>query len=108
MKLIISDITALIILSKTNNLYLLTNFVDLIYISNAVMKELECKDDKVKSVIQKFDFIEVKPLSSKIDKDLLESNLDRGETEAIALGADLNLIIDERSGGKFAEKKVLK
>jgi predicted nucleic acid-binding protein len=58
MKLIISDTTALIILSKTNNLHLLTNFVDRIYIPNAIMKELEFKDDKVKSVIQKSDFLE--------------------------------------------------
>ena len=50
MKLIISDTTALIILSKTNNLQLLTNFIDVVYVPNAVMEEIEFKDDRVKNV----------------------------------------------------------
>jgi predicted nucleic acid-binding protein len=74
------------------------------------MQELAFKDDEVKSLIQKSDFIEVKPLSKKIGQDLLDSNLDKGETEAIALALETNLslIIDERSGRKFAEKKGVK
>ena len=107
MKLIISDTTALIVLSKTNNLQLLTNFIDVVYVPNAVMKEIEFKDDRVKSVIQKSKFIQVKSLSRKIPDDILNSNLDRGEIEAIslALETDLSLIIDEKSGRKFAKEK---
>ena len=107
MKLIISDTTALIILSKTNNLQLLTNFIDVVYVPNAVMKEIEFKDDSVKSVIQKSKFIQVKSLSREIPDDILNPNLDRGEIEAIslALETDLSLIIDEKSGRKFAKEK---
>ena len=110
MKLIISDTTALIILSKTNNLQLLTNFVDVVYVPNAVMEEIEFKDDRVKNVIQKSKFIQVKSLSKEIPDDILNSNLDRGEIEAIslALETDLSLIIDERSGRKFAKEKGVK
>lgn len=107
MKLVVSDTTALIVLSKTNNLRLLTNFVDVVYVPSAVMEEIEYKDDEVKSIIQKSRFIQVKSLHKDIPYDILNSNLDRGEIEAIslALETDLSLVIDEKSGRKFAEKK---
>ena len=104
MKSIIGDTTALIILSKTSNLQLLTNFVDLVYVPNAVMEEIEYKDDRVKNIIQKSEFIQTKSLSREIPDDILNSNLDRGEIEAmsLALEAGLSLVIDEKAGRKFA------
>ncbi len=107
MNLIISDTTALIILAKTNNLQLLTNFVDIVYVPNSVMQELEYKNDKVKNIIQKASFIQVKLLSCEIPDDILQSNLDKGEIEAIALALEtkLSLIIDEKAGRKFAMEK---
>ena len=96
-KIIISDTTALIILSKTNHLELLTNLIDKIYIPNAVMEEISYKNDKVKYLIKNSSFIEVKKITNQdILKEVESNNLDRGETEAIslALEEDYQLLID--------------
>ncbi|CAA6819624.1 MAG: Unknown protein [uncultured Sulfurovum sp.] len=111
MKIIISDTTALIILAKTNNLNLLTNFIDKIYIPKAVMNEIQYKNDIVKVLIENSDFIETKEVSNKeILSDIETTNLDLGETEAIALALELGLrlIIDEKTGRKIASQKGVK
>ena len=108
MKIIISDTTALIILAKTNHLNLLTNFIDKVYIPKAVMNEIEYKNDIVKVLIKNSDFIETKEISNReIFHDIETTNLDLGETEAIALALelDLRLIIDEKRGRKIATQK---
>jgi len=96
MKIIVSDTTALMILIKCNHMELLTNFVEKVYIPNEVMKELSKKNDGIQSAIEKLDFIEIK-----------NSNLDMGEIEAISLALEtgLDLIIDEKSGRKYAKSK---
>lgn len=108
-KIIISDTTALIILAKSNQLKLLQNFIDIVYISNAVLDEICIKDDIVKTRILNSDFIKVKQIQDfKIyEKMKAESNLDKGELEAITLAIeyDLALIIDEKLGRKFAISK---
>ena len=107
-KIIISDTTALIILSKTNHLELLTNLIDKVYIPNAVMEEISYKNDKVKYLIKNSSFIEVKKITNQdILKEVESNNLDRGETEAIslALEEDYQLLIDERLGRKYAESR---
>ncbi len=105
-KVIISDSTALIILAKTNHLNLLKNFVDKVYIPNAVFDEITFKDDIVKYNILKCDFIEKKSIKNleQIVKIQEESNLDKGEIEAICLALEtkLDLIIDEKLGRKVA------
>jgi len=111
MKIIISDTTALIILAKTNHLDLLSNFIDRVYIPKAVMSEIRYKNDIVKVLIENSDFIEVKEVSSQeILSDIETTNLDLGETEAIALALelDLRLIIDEKMGRKIASQKGVK
>ena len=111
MKIIISDTTALIILAKTNHLDLLTNFIDRVYIPKAVMNEIQYKNDIVKVLIENSDFIETKEVSNQeILSDIQTTNLDLGETEAIALALelDLRLIIDEKTGRKIASKKGVK
>jgi len=108
MKIIISDTTALIILAKTNHLELLTNFIDKVYIPNAVMNEIRYKNDIVKVLIENSDFIEIKEISNRdILADIETTKLDLGETEAIALALelDLRLIIDEKTGRKIAIQK---
>ena len=110
-KIIISDTTALIILSKTNHLELLTNLIDKVYIPNAVMEEISYKNDKVKYLIKNSSFIEVKKITNQaILKEVESNNLDRGEIEAIslALEEDYQLLIDERLGRKYAESRGLK
>ncbi|HFU75386.1 MAG TPA: DUF3368 domain-containing protein [Arcobacter sp.] len=111
MKIIISDTTALIILAKTNHLDLLTNFIDRVYIPKAVMTEIQYKNDIVKVLIKNSDFIESKEVSNKeILSEIERTNLDLGETEAIALALELGLrlIIDEKTGRKIASKKGVK
>jgi len=77
-KIIISDTTALIILSKTNHLELLTNLIDKVYIPNAVMEEISYKNDKVKYLIENSSFIEVKRvINQTILKEVQSNNLDK-------------------------------
>lgn len=63
-KIIISDTTALIILAKPNQLKLLKNFLDKVYIPNAVFDEICVKDDIVKFRILNSDFIETKQIQN--------------------------------------------
>lgn len=111
MKIIISDTTALIILAKSNHLDLLTNIINKVYIPKAVMREIQYKNDIVKILIENTDFIEVKEIKNKkILCNIQDTNLDLGETEAIALALemDLRLIIDEKRGRKIAKQKGVK
>jgi len=108
MKIIISDTTALIILAKSNHLDLLTNFIDKVYIPKAVKQEIAYKNDIVKVLIEHSNFIETKEVKSQeILSDIQATNLDVGETEAIALALELGLrlIIDEKMGRKIATQK---
>ena len=62
-------------------------------------------------LIENSDFIEMKEVESKeILSDIETTNLDLGETEAIALALelDLRLIIDEKTGRKIASQKGVK
>lgn len=108
MKLIISDSTTLITLAKTNNLNLLSNFIEKIYIPIAVKEELSHKQDGVKEAIEKASFIETKAVSDQtILNEVKKANLDIGEVQAISLALEtgLDLIIDERLGRKYASSK---
>ena len=90
---------------------LLTNFIDRVYIPKAVMNEIQYKNDIVKVLIENSDFIETKEVSNQeILSDIEKTNLDLGETEAIALALELGLrlIIDEKTGRKIASQKGVK
>jgi len=109
--IVISDTTALIILAKSDALFLLSNLFQKIYIPQAVYVELMVKDDVVNYRINKFDKIIVKPVSDLVILEKIKSlKIDKGEVEAIslALELDLMLIIDERKGRKIALNQGLK
>jgi len=111
MNIVISDTTALIILAKSDLLFLLSNLFQKIYIPQTVYDELMFKDDIVKYRINKFDTISVKPVSDlKTLERIKRLNIDKGEIEAISLAIelDLMLIIDERKGRKIALNQGLK
>jgi len=111
MNIVISDTTALIILAKSDLLFLLSNLFQKIYIPQAVYDELLFKDDIVNYRINKFDTISVKPvLDLKTLERINRLNIDKGEIEAISLAIelDLMLIIDERKGRKIALNQGLK
>ena len=108
MEIIISDTTTPIILAKTNHLDLLSNFVKTVYIPLAVKEELSQKSDGVQEAIEKVDVIKVVEVQDHaILEEVKLSNLDKGETEAIALALEknLDLIIDERLGRRYAQSK---
>lgn len=108
MNIIISDSTALIILAKTNNLHLRSNFIDRLYIPLAVKEEVSYKNDSVKFAIEEADFIEVREATNEETlHEVVSSGLDRGECEAITLALEtgLDLIIDERAGRRYALSK---
>jgi len=111
MNIVISDTTALIILAKSDLLFLLSNLFQKIYIPQAVYDELLFKDDIVNYRINKFNTISVKPVSDlKTLERINRLNIDKGEIEAISLAIelDLMLIIDERKGRKIALNQGLK
>jgi len=108
MEIIISDTTALMILAKTNHLDLLSNFIKTVYIPIAVKEELSKKQDGVKEAIEEANFIKVIKVKDRVLLDEIKlSNLDKGECEAIALALErnLDLIIDEKLGRKYAQSK---
>lgn len=111
MNIVISDTTALIILAKSDALFLLSNLFQKIYIPQAVYDELMFKDDIVKYRINKSDEIIVKLVSDLVTLERIKRlKIDKGEVEAISLAIelDLMLIIDERKGRKIALNQGLK
>jgi predicted nucleic acid-binding protein len=92
MELIISDTTTPIILAKTNHLNLLSNFVQIVYIPPAVKDELSQKNDGVKEMIERAEFIKVREVSNQtILDDVKSAKLDKGEIEAISLALETGL-----------------
>ena len=111
MNIAISDTTALIILAKSDKLELLTNLFEKIFIPQAVQNELNIKDDVVKYRIEHFDKISLKAVTDITTLNRIKRfNIDKGETEAIALALelDMKLIIDERKGRTIAISQGLK
>ncbi len=106
MNIVISDTTALIVFAKADQLRLLSNLFEKVFIPQAVKDELYFKDDIVRYRIERFEQIVVRPVTNKIP----DFKLDIGETEAItlALELDLPLIIDERKGRKIAQSQGVK
>ena len=106
MQSIVSDTTTLIILGKLGRYDLLENLFSKIYIPQEVIKEISIKSDGVYEEIGKSRLFELKEISDKALLMLLEGILDRGESEAIVLAKELELIllIDEKKGRSIAKK----
>lgn len=84
MNIVISDTTALIVLARSDTLFLLSNLFEKIFITQAVYNELVFKDDVVQHRIQKFDKMVLKPVSDvKILEKIQKFKLDEGEAESI-------------------------
>lgn len=95
--IVVSDSSALIVLSKINAFYLLENLFEKIHIAKSVLDEASQKEG-VKLLINLFDVKTPKchPIKS--------INLDRGELDSIFLAVELKLplLIDEKKGRKVA------
>lgn len=101
-EIIISDTSCLILLSKIDRLDLLKQLSTKIYITPEIINEF---GNNVP------DWIQIKSPQNKHYQDILEMDLDVGESSAIALSLDLDnsvLIIDDLKGRIIAEKLNLK
>ncbi len=97
--------TTLIILGKLGRYDLLKNLFSKIYIPQEVIKEISVKSDGIFEEIKKNKFFEIKKINDIALFALLDGILDRGESEAIVLAKELNLIllIDEKKGRGVAK-----
>jgi len=102
---IISDTTTLIILGKINRYDLLENIFDKIYLPTEVTKEISIKADGIYEKIRNNQLFEIKEITDIALFSLINGILDRGESQAIVLAKELNLIllIDEKKGRKIAK-----
>ena len=105
MKSIVSDTTTLIILGKLGRYDLLENLFSKIYIPQEVMREIDIKSDGVYQEIEKNSLFETKEIKDMALFALLDGILDKGESEAIVLAKELELIllIDEKKGRGIAK-----
>jgi len=105
MQSIVSDATTLIILGKLGRYDLLENLFSKIYIPQEVMREIDIKSDGVYEEIEKNSLFETKEIKDMALFELLDGILDRGESEAIVLAKELELIllIDEKKGRGIAK-----
>lgn len=105
MQSIVSDSTTLIILGKLGRYELLKNLFSKIYIPQEVMKEIAIKSDGVYEEIERNSLFQTKEISDMALFGLLDGILDKGESQAIVLAKELNLIllIDEKKGRGIAK-----
>ena len=105
MESIVSDATTLIILGKLDRYDLLENLFEKIYIPLEVMSEISKKSDGVLERIAEHSLFESKSIVDVATLTLLDGILDRGESEAIVLAKELQLIllIDEKKGRAIAK-----
>jgi len=102
---IVSDTTTLIILGKLGRYELLGNLFDKVYIPHEVMNEISKKSDGIYDVLLSHSLFEKKKISNLTLIKVLDGLLDKGESEAIVLAKELNLIllIDEKKGRTVAK-----
>ena len=102
---IVSDTTALIILGKLDRFDLLKNIFQKVYIPKSVFTELSQKDDGIHKMIEENKLFCIKEVTDIETFKLLYGVLDSGETEAIVLARELQMIllIDEKKGRMIAK-----
>jgi len=105
MKSIVSDTTTLIILGKLDRYDLLANLFSKIYLPQEVIQEISKKIDGVYEKITKNSLFETKRITDIALFTLLDGILDKGESQAIVLAKELELIllIDEKKGRNIAK-----
>ncbi len=97
---IVSDTTALIILGKLDRFDLLENIFQKVNIPKSVFNELSQKDDGIHKMVEKSKLFCIKNITDIETFKLLDGVLDYGESEAIVLAKELQMIlfIDEKKG----------
>lgn len=109
--IVVSDTTPIISLMKTGRLELLQELFGIVYIPNAVYRELtgnESFSEEIR-IIQECGFLYVEEVDNEKSVAILRNftGLDAGESEAIILADEKRpdvLLIDERRGRQVAKK----
>jgi predicted nucleic acid-binding protein len=101
--IVVSNTSPISNLAAIGQLDLLPQLYGTIIIPPAVYQELinSGDADPATLAVQTLDWIQTQPVSDRVLLETLQSNLDPGEAEAIALAVEINadrLIIDERRG----------
>lgn len=107
--IVVSDTSPINNLAAINQLEILHQLYGTVIIPEAVYNELTEPDFPVAGAteVQTFDWIEVRSVNNRAVVNALESELDIGEAEAIALAVEISaeqLIIDERLGRVVADR----
>jgi len=103
--IIVSDSSPLISLAILNKLNILEQIFDEIYIPTAVYNEISKKNKPHSKELQDFTINRVKQIQNRLALQLLQKDLDIGESEAIVLAIENNIsdiLIDEYKGRKIA------
>ena len=102
--MIVSDASPLIVLLKTNNLFILKDLFEKITIPTAVYKEITAKEQE-KIIFDKIEWIETRNIKNTQENVLLEKLIDKGEAEAIVLAKELKstLLLDDAKARKYAK-----
>ena len=102
---IISDTSSLIILTKLERLALLEHEFEKILIPKRVEQELATKDDGVHQTIMNNSLFAIVGCKDIVLLELFDEILDHGESEALVLAKErqLILLIDEKKGRKIAK-----
>lgn len=107
--IVVADTTPIISLIKSRQLDLLQKLFEVVYIPEAVYKELTENERYFDEacIIKECDYIKVKRVENKSAIEILRnlSGLDAGESEAIVLASAMNsdvLLMDEHKGRRIA------
>ena len=101
--MIISDTGPLVVLFKTDLLFLLKEIYQDVLVPETVKRELTRKPEGI-ILFEKNPWIKVKKATDKESIRILTLILDGGEAEAIALALEMDsmILIDERKGRSYA------
>lgn len=107
--IVVSDTSPINNLAAINHLHLLQQLYEIVFIPEAVYRELTEPDLVVAGSIevQTLDWIQTRTVTNLIVIEALANELDRGEAEAIALALELGaeqVLIDERRGRRIAAR----
>ena len=111
--IVVSDSGPLIHLSRINQIKILKEFFNEIYIPEAVYQELTSSEEDLpgSKEIKTSSWIKKKEVKKDTAKEFLMEYLDEGESEAILLAKDLDadlLLIDDLSGRRTARTHGIK
>ncbi len=110
-RVVVSDSSCLILLSKIGRLDILKDLYQEIFIPEAVYEEVTAKKDTAESLLKTADWIRVCKVIDRERLNDMPSQLHLGEREAILLYTDLNadlIIIDDNNARKEAARRGLR